>query len=43
MCYGYALTLTGAATDEARPKIRKRALEFQRRLRKMQKAEASAA
>jgi len=42
-CYGYALTLTGAATDEARPKIRKRALEFQRRLRRMQKTEASAA
>lgn len=42
MGYGYAMTLAGAATDEARPKIRKRAIEYQRRLLKMKKEEAAA-
>lgn len=43
VCYGYALSLTGAASEEHFPKMRKRMLDYQKRLSKLRKeAEAAA-
>lgn len=42
VCYGYALSLTGAASEAALPKLRKRMLDYQKRLSKLRK-EADAA
>jgi AcrR family transcriptional regulator len=41
--FGYALALRGAASDDARPKIEKRLLDYQKRLVKKRKKVASTA